>query len=157
QTAVTSVDVVNGFCKTGNLFSPRIARIVSPVVELFKNAERHGINHYALLEDHHPAGSEEFTIYPPHCIEDSQEAKTVDELNELPQAYKFQTLPKKTINPGIEKNLQEWLDRNDQLRQFIVVGDCTDICVYLLAIYLKTRSVEQQTHFNVVVPANCVD
>src|SRR5262249_17912234 len=71
--------------------------------------------------------------------------------------YKFQTLPKKTINPGIEKNLQEWLDRNDQLRQFIVVGDCTDICVYLLAIYLKTRSVEQQTHFNVVVPANCVD
>jgi nicotinamidase-related amidase len=157
QTALCAVDVVNGFCKEGNLSSSRIAGIVEPIADLFRRAEEFGMNHYALSQDNHPAESTEFEIYPPHCIEGSDEAKTVRELSDLPHAHKFKVLPKKTINPGIENNFRKWLDRNDDLRQFIVVGDCTDICVYLLSVFLKSHAVERDTTFQVIVPENCVD
>jgi nicotinamidase-related amidase len=157
QTAVLSVDVVNGFCKSGNLASPRISRIVNPIVQLFRNAEEQGIRQYVLLQDTHPADSKEFQIYPPHCVEGTEESQTVQELCDLPLSRKFKVIPKRTINPGIERSLGAWLDENDALRQFLVVGDCTDICVYLLALYLKTRSVARNVAMNVVVPANCVD
>ncbi len=49
------------------------------------------------------------------------------------------------------------MERHDNIRQFIVTGDCTDICVYLMSIYLKSRSVQQDVSYQIVVPANCVD
>jgi nicotinamidase-related amidase len=157
KTAVFAVDVVNGFCKEGNLASPRVARIIDPVVQLFREAAENGIEHYVLSQDTHPAESKEFQIYPPHCIEGTPESHTVHELTDLPNSRKFQVLPKRTINPGIEKNLQDWLDRHDNIRQFIVAGDCTDICVYLMSIYLKTRSIQHDVGYQIIVPANCVD
>lgn len=157
QTAVLSIDMVNGFCKKGNLSSPRVGAIVEPVVRLFRNAEQHGLNHYALLEDHHPENSKEFTVYPPHCVEGTEEAATIQELQELPHAYKFRVFPKNTINPGLEPAFVDWLKLNDSLRQFLVVGDCTDICVYQLALFLKLRSLSNNRADNVVVPADCVD
>src|SRR3990172_10777379 len=123
QTALLSVDVVNGFCKEGNLASPRVAKIVDPVVQLFQRAEQEGINHYVLLQDCHPERSKEFLIYPPHCMEHSEEAKAVKELVDLPHAYKFKMLPKRTIAPGLEKSFQNWLTEHDSIKQFLVVGD----------------------------------
>jgi len=38
----------------------------------------------------------------------------------------------------------------------IVAGDCTDICVYQLAIHLKARANAQRADTAVVVPAACV-
>jgi hypothetical protein len=157
QTALLSVDVLNGFCKEGNLASPRVASIVEPIVRLFKLAEQEGMNHYVLLQDCHQHNSKEFLIYPPHCIEYTDEAKTVSELVELPDAYKFKIFSKRTINPGLDKNFQHWLSENPSIKQFLVVGDCTDICVYLLSVFLKTWSVQQDTVFQIVIPANCVD
>ncbi|HEY4491539.1 MAG TPA: isochorismatase family cysteine hydrolase, partial [Acidobacteriota bacterium] len=142
QIAILSVDVVNGFCKEGNLASPRVAGIVSPIVQLFKKADLLGVRHYVLLQDTHPAHSKEFEIYPPHCIEGTEESSTVHELRSLPHSANFKVITKQTINPGIEKALPQWLQENPKVAQYIVVGDCTDICVYLSALYLKTYSVE---------------
>jgi nicotinamidase-related amidase len=157
QTALFAIDVVNGFCREGNLSSPRVAKIVEPVAQLFRDADQMGIQNYVLSQDTHPSNSKEFQIYPPHCIEGTPESRTVRELTDLPNSRKFQVLPKRTINPGIERNLQEWMERHDNIRQFIVTGDCTDICVYLMSIYLKSRSVQQDVSYQIVVPANCVD
>jgi nicotinamidase-related amidase len=157
QTAIACVDVVNGFCKEGNLASPRVGQIVNPIVQLLKNAEQHGINYYVLPQDNHPADSKEFEIYPRHCVEGSVESKTVDEINELPGAYKFKVIPKTTINPGLEHQLQMWLQQNPDVHQFIVTGDCTDLCVYQLAMHLKLQSIKKEEDSDVIVPANCVD
>ena len=157
QTAIVSVDVVNGFCKEGNLSSPRVAKIIAPIIQLFKKAEQLGIHHYILLQDTHQATSKEFDIYPRHCVEGTEESRTISELVDLPHFKEFTVIPKRTINPGIEKGFPDWLSQHTQIRQFIVVGDCTDICVYLLAVYLKTYSVERDMFMNVVVPADCVD
>lgn len=157
QTALVSVDVVNGFCKEGNLASPRVGAIVEPVVALFETARNAGIEHYLLLQDSHPQGSKEFEVYPPHCREGSHEAKAVKELLDLSYSNQFQTILKKTIHPGQETEFREWLLKHAHLRQFIVVGDCTDICVYLLALFLKTWHVQRDLSASIIVPADCVD
>ena len=38
-----------------------------------------------------------------------------------------------------------------------MVGDCTDLCVYQIALALKTRSNELGLGYRVTVPADCVD
>lgn len=157
QTALISVDVINGFCKSGNLFSPRIGAIVSPVVDLFRAARQNGVEHFLLLQDTHPAGSKEFQIYPSHCVEGSLESQTVKELSDLENSSQFVVIPKRTIHPGTEPKFQDWLKAHGNLRQFILVGDCTDICVYQTAIYLKSWFVQMNEECHVVVPANCVD
>jgi nicotinamidase-related amidase len=126
-------------------------------VSLVRNAETLGIHHYILPQDNHPPGSLEFHIYPEHCVEGSWESKTVDELQELPNAYKFKVFPKQSINPGMEPALLEWLDQNPGVRQFVVVGDCTDICVHQIAMFLKIRSVARNAPCSVIVPVDCVD
>jgi nicotinamidase-related amidase len=157
HTAIISVDVVNGFAKKGSLSSPRIGAIVRPIVELFQAAREQGVLNFLLLQDTHPANSKEFLIYPPHCIEGTNESQTVPELLALPGSERFQILTKKTINPGIEKNFREWLTNHSDLQQFIVVGDCTDICVYLTAIFLKSWQVQEHKNVTVLVPAKCVN
>jgi nicotinamidase-related amidase len=157
ETAIVCVDVVNGFCKEGNLASPRIGQIIDPVVQLFRKAEQHGLNHYVLPQDTHPPDSKEFLIYPEHCVEGSEESQMVSELNELPNSYKFRVIPKRTINPGLERDFQEWVREHEKIRQFILVGDCTDICVYQIGMFLKIYSVEKDTLMNVIVPADCVN
>lgn len=157
HTALVIVDVVNGFTKEGNLSSPRVAKIIKPVVELVRHADSLGVNHYLLPQDQHPENSLEFEVYPRHCVEGSYEAKTVEELQELPNAYKYKVFPKRSINPALEPDLQSWLNHNEEVTQFIVVGDCTDICIHQMAMYLKIRSIARNVRFSVVVPANCVD
>lgn len=157
HTAIVIVDVLNGFCKEGKLSSPRVKKIISPIVDLVRNAETQGINHYLLPQDQHPNDSMEFEVYPEHCIEGTFEAKTVEELQELPNAYKFKVFPKRTINPGLQPDLQHWLEEHAEVKQFIVTGDCTDLCIHQMAMYLKLRSIEQNVKTSVVVPADCVD
>ncbi len=157
ETAIVAVDVVNGFCKEGNLASPRVNAIVAPVVDLLRSADENGVRNYLLVQDCHPADSLEFHTYPPHCVEGTIETQTVSELTDLPQASLFLALPKRTINPGLEENLQQWLLSHTGVRQFVLVGDCTDICIYLTAMFLKTWFVRQGTRVNVVVASNCVD
>jgi nicotinamidase-related amidase len=122
-----------------------------------KNAEQHGINNYLLPQDNHPPDSKEFEVYPRHCVAGSVESKTVQEISDLPNAYKFKVIPKTTINPGHEKQLQNWVEQNPEVCQFIVTGDCTDLCVHQLAMYFKLQAIKKEVKSTVIVPANCVD
>ncbi len=84
KVAIVSVDVTKGFCNQGALFSPRVAEIVKPIVELMKNAWDKNIRHIILCQDSHEPQAEEFSSWPPHCIRGTQEAETVEEIKQLP-------------------------------------------------------------------------
>jgi len=157
QSAVISVDVINGFCKSGNLHSPRTEAIVPSIAELFRTARNYGIRDFVLIQDTHPRGSKEFEIYPPHCVEGTIESHTVKELLDLPGSDQFIILPKKTIHPGVDPGFQEWLSKKSGIRQFFLVGDCTDICIYQTSIFLKSWYIQNNEECHIVVPANCVD
>lgn len=157
RVALLSVDLVKGFCYEGPLASPRVAGIVANAVDLFQRAHALGVRHFLLAQDTHDPNSVEFGAFPPHCIAGTAESETIDELNRLPFASLFTVIPKKSISSSIGTALEAWLENHPQVTTFIIVGDCTDLCVYQAAMYLRLRANVLGLHdFRIVVPANCV-
>lgn len=157
RVALISEDLVKGFCNEGPLASERVARIVPAVVDVFERAYDLGVRHFLLLQDTHDPDAMEFSAYPPHCIAGSEESETIDELTNLPFADLFTVIPKNSIASDVGTNLTSWLDRHSEVATFVVVGDCTDICVYHGAAYLRVRAnVLGQENARVIIPANCV-
>ena len=157
KTAVFIIDVINGFCSFGPLSSQRVGRIVDPIVEILKLSWDIGIRSYLLPQDAHDPQAEEFSEYPPHCVRGTPEADTVDKIRELPFFDRMSLFEKNSINSGINPGVEDWLESHPEIDTFILVGDCTDLCIYQLATYLKAFANEHQINRRVIIPENCVD
>jgi len=157
RAAIIAIDVTNGFCKTGPLSSPRVARIVDPIVRLFKQSWQVGVRHIVLPQDTHEANAVEFAQWPVHCVRGTSEAETVPEIMALPFFDQMVILPKNSINPALHSGLPGWLDAHPELDTFIITGDCTDLCTYQLAMYVRLEANAAQKHRRVIVPVDCVD
>jgi nicotinamidase-related amidase len=157
NVCVMSADLVNGFCYEGPLASSRIRNIVEPSAQLFTLAYGLGVRDFVLLQEFHTHHAIEFEQYGPHCIRGTHEAETVAPLKELPFANLFKIVHKNSLHPALGTDLEEWLGARPQLNTFIVVGDCTDLCTYQVALHMKLRANALDRHVSVIVPANCVD
>jgi nicotinamidase-related amidase len=157
-TAIFSTDMLVGFCNQGNLASPRVGALIAPVVDLFTRAHALGVRHFVLTQDTHHPEAPEFDAWPVHCVRGTIEAETVPELKALPFASLFTIMEKNSLHSALETELDPWLDAHPELRTAIVVGDCTDLCVYQLAMHLRLRHNARNVHgMSVIVPANAVD
>lgn len=157
RLALVSEDLVKGFCNAGPLASERVAGIVPAVVDVFQRAHNLGVRHFLLLQDTHDPDAPEFSAYPPHCVAGSEESEMIDELRSLAFANLFTVIPKNSISSDVDTDLTSWLDQHPKVTTFIVVGDCTDICVYHGATYLRVRAnTLGKENARVIVPANCV-
>jgi nicotinamidase-related amidase len=157
RTAILSVDLIVGFAYQGPLSSSRVADIVPPTAKLFARARAAGIEHYILTQDCHTDDTPEFGSFAPHCACGSAEAETVPELLALPFSDRFTVIPKNSISSAIGTTLDEWLNAHHQeVDTFIVVGDCTDLCTYQLAMHLRLRANAHGYQQRVIVPADCV-
>jgi nicotinamidase-related amidase len=156
QTAILSVDVIEGFCRVGALASPRVEAIIPNVVQLVQNAETRGIRDIAFIQDAHPENAEEFGAYPPHCVKGTLEARAVSELENLPNWKNYAHFEKNSISSVESTKLFVWLEQRPQLKNIICVGDVTDLCLYSLAIGVKLRSLAQGLGQRIIVPENCV-
>jgi nicotinamidase-related amidase len=157
RTALLSVDLVNGFCTEGPLASSRVKNIIAPVVRLFEQAWSAGVGHYALLQDSHEDSALEFSAFPPHCRAGTSQADTVPEIRVLPFFQVMAVIRKNTIHSGLNTGLDAWLSQRPEVDTMIIVGDCTDLCVYQLAMHLKLRANAYHHPVRVIVPADCVD
>lgn len=157
-TAIFSADMINGFVHAGPLASERVNALAEPVASLFEAAWDHGIREYVLLQDTHDPSTPEFRAYPPHCIMGTEEAATIPELAGLPFHENFTIVEKNSLNPAVETTFDAWLDAHPQIVNAIVVGDCTDLCTYQLAMHLRMRAnaLNLET-FDVIIPASAVD
>jgi hypothetical protein len=157
NVCVVSADLVNGFCYEGPLASARIRDVVGPSVELFKLAHRLGVRDFVLVQEFHTHDAVEFEQYGPHCIRGTEQAGTVAPLKNLPFADLFKVVHKNSLHPALSTDLDAWLDTHPQLNTFVTVGDCTDLCLYQLALHLKLSANARDRHVSVIVPADCVD
>jgi nicotinamidase-related amidase len=156
-TAVLCVDIINGFCTIGPLSSPRVQAIVAPITKLFKAAHKRGVRHFILTQDTHPADAVEFSHYPPHCVRGTAESQTAPELDKLSFSDLFTRFEKNSISSSHNTPLDRWLKAHPELDTFIVVGDCSDLCTYQMAMHLRLRAnARQQRGVRVIVPADCV-
>lgn len=154
--AVFAIDVTMAFFKNGALASPRIGALIPAIITLFERAHALGITRFVLSQDAHPEDSPEFDAYGPHSIAGSEEAQTIPELLALPFADQFDRIPKRSLNPAIASEMESWLASHAEATHHVVVGDCTDLCVYQMAMHLKMRANALGIRCQVVVPENCV-
>lgn len=156
RVALFAIDMINGFCKAGPLAGPRVGALAEPVAALFTRAYGLGVRNLVLTQDTHSPDTPEFAAYPPHCIAGSTESQTVVELTELPFAEQFTTIAKNSLSSHLGTNLGAWLAERPQIDTFIIIGDCTDLCVYSIAMHLRLEANALNLQRRVVVPAAAV-
>ena len=157
STAVFSTDMINGFLRNGSLASERVNAITEPVVSLFSRAWDLGMREFVLLQDTHDPMTPEFVSYPPHALVGTKESETIPELTELPFSDRFTVIEKNSLSPSIGTIFDSLLAEHEHISTAIVVGNCTDLCVYQLAMHLRLRAdALNLAEFEVIVPENCV-
>jgi nicotinamidase-related amidase len=155
---IISVDVIKGFCTVGPLSSPRVNNIVEPIARLFELAWEQGIRDIALPQDSHPQNAVEFAQYTPHCIRGTEESQTVDAFKALPFFDQIKVIEKNSINARLAPEMDAWIRERQRIKNWIIVGDCTDLCTYQLAMHTRlTANQEQQKDVRVILPVNTVD
>jgi nicotinamidase-related amidase len=155
---ILSVDVIKGFCTVGPLSSPRVNQIVEPITRLFQDAWDYGVRDILLTQDTHAEDAVEFAQYAPHCIRGTEESETVEAFKALPFFKQISVLPKNSINSVIAPGFSEWVAARPQVKTWIVVGDCTDLCTHQLAMNMRTWANQNQLRdARIVLPVNTVD
>ena len=127
------VDMVNGFIKKGNMADPYINHITPRIIELVKKTlkEEEGVS---FIKDTHTEGCSEFNKFPIHCVKGSSEEELIDELKgyeEFGLSYE-----KNSTSTMYAPEFMSDLEKMKRLKEVIITGCCTDICVLNLAIPL---------------------
>ncbi len=149
ETLAISVDLNNGFAKKGTLYSDRVKALIPATARFAEECVRRGIRLIALT-DNHDEHSPEFSEFPVHCLDGTDEPLIVEEI----RAYVDCVIPKNSTN-GFYRLMEQGLVA--PYRNFIITGCCTDICVFQLATAIKTWFNEQNANCRVVVPVSMVD
>lgn len=160
KVAFLAVDLLRGFCKEGPLASERVARVAAPTAALWTRAWALGCREFAHVMDHHNPQAAEFEAFAPHCRVGTSEAEEVAEITGLPFADHVHRFHKNSTSSwfGTDPFLK-WLSVLDRggVKAFIVSGDCTDLCVYQLAVPLKLRANADNRPIEVIVPVDTVE
>ena len=148
------VDMVKGFVNVGPMADPTINNITPEIVKLVNDF----INEnelVAFIKDNHEKDCLEFKKFPPHCVIGTEEADLINEL----QVYEKDNLvyPKNSTSTMFAPNFINDIDMMKNLREVIVTGCCTDICVMNLVIPLINYFDQMDRDVKVIVPKNAVE
>ena len=138
-TGLVVVDEVNGFASVGcgNLAppaeNPQVTRMIEETDRLAREFRSQGWPILAFLDTHEPGKPE--PPYPPHCERGTGEEELVPALKWLEDEAAATLVRKDCINgfvgaigPDGSNRVADWVNAS-RLRQLLVVGICTDICV----------------------------
>ncbi len=153
ETAVIIIDMINGFALEGSLSSERVEALIEPIAELMKASK--GMNKVFLC-DRHPENAVEFSSYLPHAIQGTSEALIVEPLYSLQDEH-TSVIFKNSTNGMMTKDMRHYLEANSSLKNFVIVGDCTDICILQFALSLKAYFNELNKDKQIMVPMALVD
>jgi len=149
KTDLFIVDINNGFAKEGTLYSSRVESLINPIVNFTKSVSK-DIRNIIAFTDYHTKESIELLSFPTHCLKDTTECEIVDELKSIDNIK----IVKKNSTNGFFALDNLNFDNTDNI---IIIGDCTDICIYQLAITLKSYFNQNNINKSIIVPVNLVD
>lgn len=148
------VDMINGFVKEGNMADPYIEHIIPNQLEIINEIikEEEGL---AFIRDTHDLDCIEFKRYPIHCVKGTSESEVVDELK--PFEKKGITYLKNSTSTIYAPNFLNDIDKMKKLKEVIITGCCTDICVMNLAIPLKNYFDQMNRDIEITVPEDAIE
>lgn len=150
KTVLFIVDINVGFAKNGLLYSERIEKLIHPIKKLGDYiSEKNGT--VIAFTDCHTKDSIELKTYPVHCLEEDNESDVVEEIKTIKN---IKVIPKNSTNGFF--CIENEVDFND-FENVIVVGACTDICVYQFVITLKSYLNQNNIYKRIIVPIDLVD
>ncbi len=144
RDAIAIVDMLNGFLKPGcPLYCGAETRSIIPNVVSLLRSNPDAVRVFVC--DSHGDSDPEFKMFPPHCVEGTDEARIISELAVFPGRI----VKKRTFDGFFGTDLTDVLNELAPKRVY-VVGVCTDICVLYTVAGLRLRG------FDVIVPRKCV-
>jgi len=168
KVSLVVVDMVNGFCRQGALASPRIAALIPTITRLVLQYRNDGGQYLLFINDAHTENAAEFSAFPPHCLVGTSESELVDELKPyLQESFLFAKNATTAVfgarggrYPDGEKldflSFVRGLLADGKVKLFVVVGNCTDLCVLQCALALKLLGNSLNLPVEVVVPEDAV-
>lgn len=153
QTALFLVDLVNGFAVEGAMASPRVGALAAPAAQLAARCHQRGIPVVAFADAHTPA-SLELASYPPHCLRGTAETELCPE---IAAAAPLIRIEKNSTNGFVEPAFDKWLADNAAVDTYIVVGDCTDICIQQFVLTAKAWHNARNRPLRILIPVELVD
>ena len=151
NTALIIVDMVNSFAtEGGELYSNNVKDLIPSIVELAKKFEERNMPIIA-YRDSHNINSPEFHSFPSHSLQGTYGSELVDELKEINSII---SVLKNSTNGCIAKNPYEILE--GKYTSFVIVGCCSDICIYQLALTLKTYFNQLDIESSIIIPTKLV-
>lgn len=129
------IDMVNGFVYEGAMHDKYIAHTEDDQVELIETLleEKQAV---ALIGEWHPEDSVEFLTYPDHCKINTSEVDFVKKLKKYED--KVLVYRKNSTNGIFAPGLLNDLNKMKNLKEVIITGCCTDICVLHFVLSIKT-------------------
>lgn len=154
EKALIIVDMVNGFIKEGNMKDNSIQRIIPENEKLVKEfiKEDEGL---IFIKDSHEEDAIEFRKFPKHCIKGTSESKLVDEL--IKYEKNALVYEKNSTSAIFAPHFIDDIKSMEKLKEVVITGCCTDICVSNLAIPLQNYFDEKNKDVEIIVPENAVD
>lgn len=153
ETVIIHVDIINGFLRDGALSSSIVNEITDYIVELNKRTENYS---KIFFVDTHEENAKEFKAFPGHCIKGTEESEIIPELIPFIKETDI-VFPKNSTNGFVAPNFTDWLENNRNIRNFIIVGDVTDICVMQFALTLNAYFNQWNMQAKIVIPIKGVD
>jgi len=157
KVAIISVDMINAFCRIGKLASDRVAAIIDPVINLLMLAWKKGLKNIVLLNDCHTYDAKEFGAFGEHAVCGTIESEIVEEIKSLLFYDEMKIIEKNSINPSQNTEFDSWLGKHPEITTFIIVGNCTDLCVYQASLHLRTAANAFNFERRVIIPEVCVN
>ncbi len=152
--AVFLIDMNVGFCEEGNLADPTIKHIVPNIIPIIRQTLEEG-EAFFVVNDKHDKDSVEFKRYLEHC-KDEKESRTIKELA-IYEQYATKMFYKNSTCALFAKGMIETLLEMQNLKQVIITGCCTDICIINFAIALRNFFDEMNMDIDIIVPIDAVE
>lgn len=157
QVGVVIVDLVVGFCSQGALASPRVGALGPKVARFLTALHAAGVRQFAVARDSHAPDAPEFAAFPTHCLRGSEEAEEIIDILALPFHGEMAQFPKNSLSAGQEPAFAAWLAARKAVTTWVVVGDCTDLCIYQTAMHLRMDANVRGLQREIWVPGSLVD
>ncbi|QCD44197.1 isochorismatase family cysteine hydrolase [Campylobacter mucosalis] len=154
SVAFVCVDMIGAFCVQGALSSPECKALSNRVANTLKDAKELGFKHFLFLQDRHSEDSTEFDCFPPHAVKNTQEADMIEQIKELNLDQKI--FYKNSFSIAYNENFKNFIDQNPQIDTFIVIGNCTDICIFNTISHLRCSANEQNIKRNIILVSDLV-